>query len=374
MAENSTRTSDVLIIGGGIIGCSAAWRLAQAGLRVTVLDRAEPGSEASSAAAGMLAPFGEMVEPQVFADLCLASRNLYPRFAAEIQECSGQDVGYRGDGALLAALDREMEEELAEIHRAQTAQGFALHSLGAAEVHDRMAGLSPEVRSGLFIPGDHWIDNERLMRALITVCRRAGVCVESGCEVYSLRAQGNHIESVAAGSQESFAAGAYVLAAGSWSGKIAETLGMRLTVTPCRGQIMEFQSDHDFPFVVRSGIHYLVPRPGRRVLLGTTAEYAGFRKDVTAAGMHSILSGVGRLAPMVNALRFLRTWAGLRPDTSDHLPILGYGEIKNLVFATGHFRNGILLAPETAEIVRDLILTRSTARPLDAYHPNRFIA
>ncbi len=173
MAEDSSRAADVLIIGGGIIGCSIAWRLAQAGMKVTVLDRSEPGAEASSAAAGMLAPLGEMVTPRPFSELCVASRSLYPRFAAEIEESSGHYAGYRSDGSLLVALDEELEEELTEVHRTQTAQGFALHPLTAAEVHAREAGLSPQIRSGLFIPGDHWVDNERLMRALLVACQRA---------------------------------------------------------------------------------------------------------------------------------------------------------------------------------------------------------
>src|SRR5208282_804867 len=127
MAEGSSHAADVLIIGGGIVGCSIAWRLAQAGMGVSVLDRSEPGGEASSAAAGMLAPLGEMVTPRTFSDLCVASRSLYPRFAAEIEECSGHNVGYRSDGSLLVALNQELEEELAEVHRTRTARGFALH-------------------------------------------------------------------------------------------------------------------------------------------------------------------------------------------------------------------------------------------------------
>jgi glycine oxidase len=136
--------------------------------------------------------------------------------------------------------------------------------------------------------------------------------------------------------------------------------------------MLEFEAPRELPCVVRAGIHYLVPRPERRLLVGTTAEYTGFEKAVTAKGLFSILEGVVRLAPLVSELRFLRAWAGLRPDTADHLPILGYGEIENLVFATGHFRNGILLAPVTAEIIADLIFKGSTSRPIEAYRPTRF--
>jgi glycine oxidase len=372
MADHSSRAADVLIIGGGIIGCSIAWRLAQAGMKVTLLDRSEPGAEASSAAAGMLAPLGEMLEPRTFSELCITSRNLYPHFAAEIEEASGHNAGYRSGGSLLLALDEKIEEELTEVHRDQTAKGFTLHPLTAAEVHDRAAGLSPQVRSGLFIPGDHWVDNERLMRALLVACQRAGVQVEARCAVHKFHTQGDHIESITGGNNASFTAKTYVLAAGCWSGEIAGGLGIQVPVIPCCGQMMEFEVRRELPFVVRSGIHYLVPRPERRLLVGTTAEYTGFEKAVTAKGLLSVLEGAMRLAPLVSEFRFLRAWAGLRPDTADHLPILGYGGIENLVFATGHFRNGILLAPVTAEVIADLILKGSTSRPMEAYRPTRF--
>ncbi len=373
MPGDSSRAADVLIIGGGIIGCSIAWRLAQAGMKVTVLDRSEPGAEASSAAAGMLAPLGEMVEPRAFSELCVASRGLYPRFAEEIEESSGHHVGYRSDGSLLVALNKELEDELAEVHRTQTAQGYTIQTLTAEEVHDRDAGLSPKIRSGLFIPSDHWIDNERLMRALLIACQRAGVHFEAGSAVHKFHTHGDHITGIATEDFASFTAKTYVLAAGCWSGEVARGLGIHVPIIPCCGQMMELEAPHELPFVVRAGIHYLVPRPERRVLVGTTAEYNGFEKAVTAKGLLSILEGAVRMAPLVSAFRFLRAWAGLRPDTTDHLPILGYGEIENLVFATGHFRNGILLAPVTAETIADLILKGSTSRPIEAYRPTRFL-
>ena len=372
MPEHSSRTADVLVIGGGIIGCSIAWRLAQAGLKVTVLDRAEPGQEASSAAAGMLAPLGEMVTPRVFSDFCLASRSLYPAFAAEIEESSGSHVAYRSEGSMLVALNDEQQEELAAVSATQSARGFTLHSLSAAEVHGRAWGLSPQICSGRFIPGDHWIDNERLMRALLIACQRAGVRLEAGTAVRAFHAKNGNVESVKTENQAAFSARTFVLAAGCWSGEVVAGLGINIPVKPCRGQVLEFESSREMPFVVRAGIHYLVPRPDRRVLVGTTSEYAGFEKAVTGNGLHSILDGVARLAPALREFRFLRVWAGLRPDTADHLPVLGYGEFENLVFATGHFRNGILLAPVTAEVIASLILKGSNSHPLELYRPTRF--
>jgi len=374
---NSERAADVIIIGGGIIGCSIALRLAQARLKVMVLDRGEPGAEASSAAAGMLAPQGEMVEPCVFAEFCVASRELYPRFVAEVEESSGQPVAYRQDGSLLVALDDEQAEELSETHRAQTKRGFRLELLEPAEVHRRVRGLAADLRLGLCAPGDHWVDNERLMLALIESCRRLNVKFHGGQPVTRLNVKHGRVESVEAGADptiagSTYSAASFVLAAGCWSRDLVAPLGINLAMQPCRGQMMEFDAPEELPLVVRAGIHYLVPRPEQRVLVGTTAEYVGFEKAVTGEGLNSVLAGAARLAPLVGQLRFRRAWAGLRPDTADHLPILGYGEVENLLVATGHFRNGILLAPMTAQLASELLLTGSTSLPIDAYRPTRF--
>lgn len=370
---------DVVVIGGGIIGCSIAFRLAQARLRVCVLDRGQPGAEASGAAAGMLAPQGESVEPDAFSDLCMASRELYPSFIAEIEDLSGQTVGYRPDGTLLVALDEEEGRELEAIYQGQTRAGLKLERLTAEAVHERVRGLSRQIRCGLFVPGDHWVDNERLNEALVEVCRRLGVAFCPRSEVTRIHTRSGRVESVetalhtaGAGESSTVSGGQYVLAAGCWSSALVKPVGITLPMEPCRGQMIEFDSPEELPLVVRAGMHYLVPRAERRVLVGTTAEYAGFEKAVTGEGLQSILEGAVRLAPLVKNLRFRRAWAGLRPDTADHLPVLGYGELENLVFATGHFRNGILLAPVTAQLISELILAGSTSRPIETYRPTRF--
>ncbi|MBZ5513433.1 MAG: glycine oxidase ThiO [Acidobacteriia bacterium] len=348
----STPTADVIVIGGGLIGCSIALRLAQAKLRVCVLDRGEPGAEASSAAAGMLAPQGETVDPDAFFELCAASRDLYPHYVAEIEELSGQDVGYRRDGALLVAIDDAECGALQRIYEAQSRQGLPIERLAPAEMHRRVPGLSPEIRDSSFVPGDHWLDNERLCDAVIAACRRLGVEIRPRHAVIRLNLQSGRVQDIDAMTaigptgKIKLSASHFVLAAGCWSGALAEPLGIKLPVQPCRGQMMEFDSPAELPLVVRAGHHYLVPRPGRRVLAGTTAEYVGFDKAVTAEGLRSILEGVERIAPFVKGLKFRRAWSGLRPDTADHLPILGHGEIVNLFLATGHFRNGILLLPQ----------------------------
>jgi len=372
----TSRNADVIVIGGGLIGCAVALRLAQAQMRVCVLDRGQPGAEASTAAAGMLAPQGEMVNPDAFFEFCAASRDLYPIFVAEIEELSGQSVGYRRDGTLLVGISDAECRELEEVHRVQSGLGLPIDSLTPDTIRVRVNGLSSEIRAGLFIPGDHWIDNEQLTLAAIKACRRLGVVFCPGRPVTRFNVRDGRVESVeaayTAGGASTLSAEHFVLAAGCWSSELVRPLGIRLRMEPCHGQMMEFEAGEDLPCVVRAGHHYLVPRAGRRVLAGTTAEYIGFDKAVTGEGLRSILEGVARIAPFVKDLKFRRAWSGLRPDTADHLPILGRGGIPNLYFATGHFRNGILLAPITAQAISELLLGKPSSFPLEAYRPTRF--
>lgn len=393
MLTDSSSSPDALIIGGGVIGCSIALRLAQARVRVAVIDRGEPGREASSAAAGMIAPQGEATAFDAFFDLCQASRDLYPGLVAEVQDVTGMDLGYRRDGALLLAADHRQQAELDQIYRAQSSHALPIERLTPEEVHRRAGGLSPDITGGLFVPGDHWVDNERLASAVALAGQRAGVTfhthtavtrfIQSGdarsghdrkidaVEVSRCGADGSR-----ASAPTSISAGCFILAAGCWSSELAGSLGIHLPMQPCRGQIIEFEAEEasrELPVVVRAGHHYLVPH-ATRLLAGTTAEYVGFDKAVTGEGLRSVLEGVGRLAPLVGTRRFRRAWAGLRPDTADHRPVLGHGGISNLIFATGHFRNGILLAPVTAQVISELVIAGSSSVSLDPYAPGRFAA
>ncbi len=383
-SAGSSRTADVIIIGGGVIGCSIALRLAQSRFQVRVFDRGKLGGEASGAAAGMIAPQGEIAQPDEFFRLCAASRDLYSSFVAEIEELSGESVGYQRDGALLIAIEEQECNELEEIYRGQTRLGLAVERLTAKEVRERVPQVFPGIRCGLSIPGDHWVDNQRLTGALARASRRLGVTFHAYTAVTKLNLRNGRVEtieacpySISAGRDsapkgKTFVGGLFILAAGCWSPELLEPLGIRLRMQPCRGQMIEFDSPADFPMVVRAGKHYLVPRSGRRIVMGSTMEYVGYEKAVTGEGLRSILQGAGRMTPLLKDFRFRRAWAGLRPDTADHLPILGYGELQNLIFATGHFRNGILLAPVTAQLISELILTGTTSRPIDAYWAGRF--
>jgi len=376
VTADPTDRTDVIVIGGGIIGTTIALRLALAGVKVRVFDRGEPGGEASSAAAGMIAPFGERIEPGPFFDLCLASHRLYPDFVQEIEEWAEARVDYRRDGTLMVAVTEDETQELEGIAATLQKLGMPNEQLGGEAVRQQMPGLSPAVRWGLFIPGDHCVDNELLTRAAIGAAQRHHVSFFPWSLVRRLNVSKGRVESLEVGGDgtgpgATFSAAQFILAAGCWSAELVRPLGIALPMRPCRGQMLEFVSAAELPLVLRAGRHYLVPRDGRRVVVGTTVEYVGDEKAVTGGGLRSILEGAERILPEVRNFKFRRAWAGLRPDTADHLPILGHGELSNLIFATGHFRNGILLAPVTAKLVAELVLTGSTSVPIEAFQPTR---
>ena len=367
---------DVIIIGGGIIGSSIALRLAQAGLRVSVLDRGEPGAEASSAAAGMIAPQGERIGSKEFTDLCWASHGLYPEFVAEVEEISGIDTGYRRHGTMLLAFNEDQAREMEQIEAgASDSAGPArpgVEQLSAGAVLRHVPGAGDGALKALFLPADQWVDNERLTIATIEAARRLNAGFSNHTAVDRFILADGRIASIEAGGQR-FSAGEFILCAGAWSGTLAHSMGLEIPTPPCRGQMIEFELASELRMIVRAGHHYLVPRAGRRVLAGTTAEYTGFDKSVTAAGLDSILEGTLRLAPFLADARYIRAWAGLRPDTPDHLPALGDSGIAGLTIATGHFRNGILLAPITARLIAGAILKGSRPESIRAFRVDRFM-
>jgi glycine oxidase len=373
LAPPTKRSPDVVIVGAGIIGCALARDLTLAGARITLLDRAAPGAEASSAAAGMLGPQAECDGPHALLTLGVASRAMYPDVVAALRAETGLDPEHQRDGIVYVALTAEDEEILGRRQAWQAAAGHRVECLTAADVRRLAPGLVESVRSGVLFPDDHRIDNVRLTRAYAVACARLGVTIRRGVPVTAIRCAGGRVTGVEAAG-EMVRAGAVVNAAGAWARQIAPR-AERLPVRPVRGQMVLLAGpDQMFRHAIYSREVYLVPRRDGRLLAGSTYEDAGFDKRVSGAGVGGILARALRLAPALADASFRDAWAGLRPGTPDNLPILGPDpDVAGLYHAAGHYRSGILLAPVTARCLTQVILEGSTLEELAPFSPARFV-
>jgi glycine oxidase len=348
---------DVAVVGGGVIGLAAAWRARQRGLEVAVLDRGDLGSGASRAAAGMLAPVAE-ADAQERALLMhnLESARRWPAFARELLDVTGLDVGYRACGSLLLARDRDEAEHVDRERALRTRLGLRVERLLGSEARRREPALAPTLRLALALPDDHAVEPARVVAALIEACSRAGVHLRPGTPVEDLAA---------------LPAERVVIAAGAWSGG----LGPGVPVRPVKGQALRLR-DPGGPglceHVLRFEGGYLVPRGDGRYYLGATVEERGYDTAVTALGVYELLREASELLPGLLELEIDEAFAGLRPGTPDNAPILGTDpRDERLVWATGHFRNGILLCPVTADLLADEL---TGGRPEHPFRPERFAA
>jgi glycine oxidase len=356
---------DVIVVGGGVIGCSIAWRLAQSGLKVTVFERGRIGCEASRAAAGMLSPQGEAQGPGPFFEFCLRSRAMYRSFAEELTEASGVDVEYKDEGTLFVVVEGEDEEAKTKWASWQLEAGLPLEHVSADDLRKLEPAVTELATRAIFLPQEHQVENRRLMDALEAAMKRAGVELIEGAEVSALTFERGRVTGVVSAG-ERFEAGVVTVAAGTWSSQLLEPLGLNLKVIPARGQMIAVRGNGcPIKRVLHSSKVYVVPRSDGRVLIGATVEYAGFHKAVTAGAINCLLTAAVELIPSIADFEVDEMWCGLRPDTIDHLPIIGAtgvaSGVDNLVLATGHFRNGILLAPITADLVAEL--TTSNRQP-----------
>ncbi|MEN3332030.1 MAG: glycine oxidase [Blastocatellia bacterium] len=363
---------DVIIVGGGVIGCSIALRLARAGLKVAIIERGRTGCEASRAAAGMLSPQAEASEPGAFLDLCLRSRALYREFAELLKDLSGIDIEYRDEGTLCLALEGEDSNQIARWASWQKTAALPLEELTASDIAALEPAVTKAAARGVFVPGDHQVENRRLLDALDAAIRQAGVEVIEGAEVAALLIERQRAVGIICNDAR-MRAGAVVVAAGSWSSRLLQPVGLGVRVTPVRGQILAVRgAATHLSHVLHSSRAYLVPRTDGRVVIGATVEYVGFYKAVTASGIRGLLDAAIEIVPALADAEIVETWAGFRPDTEDHLPVIGPCEIANLFLATGHFRNGILLAPITAELLAQCVIQQTVPDALRPFLINRF--
>jgi glycine oxidase len=369
-------TADVVVIGGGVIGLAIARAAARRGAgRVMLVERARLGAEASHAAAGMLAPQAEADCADSFFEFALASRDLYPSFAAELLEETGIDIELERTGTLYLALTARDEEEIAHRYDWQTRAGLSVERLSAEDARQLEPCISTEVRGALRFPLDVQVENRRLIAALSTSIERQGVRLLIETSVNSVEIERGRVQSLET-SRGKIYTGAAVIASGAWTSLLnfSDKGAPRLGIEPVRGQMLCFETNPRLArHVIYSPRGYIVPRLDGRLLAGSTTEHAGFEKCVTATGLQQITSNALEIAPALGRNRLLDSWAGLRPRAEDGLPVMGESsEVKGLFYATGHYRNGILLAPQTGTLLAEQMMTGQSSPLIESFSPNRF--
>jgi glycine oxidase len=371
-------TADVVVVGGGAIGLGVAWRAAQAGLAVTLLDD-EPGRGATWAAAGMLAPVTEVhYGEEALLRVNLASNALWPAFAAELADASDVDLCYRACGALLVARDADDNAALDDLFAFQARLGLDVQRLRGRETRALEPGLSPRTRGGILVAGDHQVDNRAVVEALRVAAERAGVRIVRERVATVLR-DGDRVTGVRTVGGAQVVAGTVVLAAGAASAGIEGLPSELVPVRPVKGQLLHLRrppwEPADPPLATRNlrGLEvYIVPRADGRVVVGATVEERGFDRTVTAGAVLDLLRAAWELLPGLAEYELVEAVAGLRPGTPDNAPLVGPTELDGLVAATGHFRNGVLLTPITAAGVTQLLTTGVLPDELAPCDPRRF--
>ena len=361
----------VLVVGGGVIGLATACELARQGHDVQLVERETPGARASWVAAGLLTPSSPWKYPQALVDLCFASEALYPDFVADLVEHTGIDPEYEVAGMLYPEGVGATAERVAEETARREAMGFRHERLDRAALDARQPGLGPSVTGACFQPRSGRVRPPRLNAGLHRRALGLGVLVTSHCEIVRLVGDGRGVRGAQTATGQLLEAEVVVLAAGSWSGQLARTLGLQVDVRPVRGQILLLRGEPgQLGPTINDGDGYLVPRRDGRILVGSTMEDAGFNAWTTPEVLARLRARARELFPATARMEVETDWAGLRPGTPDRLPYLGpVAEVPGLVLATGHFRNGILLAPITARLVADLVAGRRPGVDLAPYAP-----
>lgn len=374
-------TYDVAIVGGGLIGTAIALELAEANLRVVVLDRQEPGREASWAAAGMLSPGPDSPGALPLVPLGKDGLRRYPEFVAHVERVSGQRVPFARNGAIELFFGGSAEAECAAMIKQYAILGLAVEPMPLDAARKFETVIGPEPRAAAWLPDEATVEPRALVTAVIAACKRRRVEFRSSQPVTALVRDGGACVGLVAG-PEKISARFVVVAAGGFTAGIesdpdatTRAIASFAPTHPVRGQILALRNPKVcLTRVLRSERGYLVPRPDGRLIAGSTLENVGFDKQVTSEGMHKILDGVRAMVPALVDSEIIETWAGLRPGTPDGLPIIGKTAVEGLIVATGHYRNGVLLAPATGAIVRDLIVKGKSPINIEAYSPLRFAA
>ncbi len=346
----------IVVVGGGIMGCASAYALAQKGAEVVVLERAVPGAEASTAAAGMLAAQMEHAPDAAFRARLVAARDGYERWARELEESSGVRTGYRKSGAIEVAFDDAEAEALVANVRAQSAVGLRAEWLDPTRLAALEPSLAPGLRGAAHFPDDAQVEPAEVLRALVAANARLGVETVTGATVRDLHRDAGRVSGVLTDGGRVLG-DAVVLAAGSWSSLVPGWPGELPEVRPVKGHMALLEERPPKVRAILAGRGgYVVPRGDGRVVCGSTMEHVGHRREVTADGVRAVLGKACALAPGLGEAELVRVWCNFRPYSGDGPALVGASPVPGLFLATGHHRNGILLAHETSERVRDAVV------------------
>lgn len=361
----------VVVIGAGIIGCATAYELARRGARVTLVDMRHPGEGATNASAGVLAPYIEGHSPE-FLRLGTASLSMYDAFVDRLRRDADCEIEYQRVGSIEVAMTDAQHHQLRERAAVYRTESVEHRLLNAVEVRELEPALAGDVAGGLLVPAHGFVSARHLTAALTAAAARCGALMSAQCRIDRIASEGGELRAL--GDSGVFGADAIVLAAGSWSGKVAIERAPAAAVKPIRGQLLHLGSATPLASRVLWGVGcYLVPWQDGTLLAGATSEDVGFDERATAAGVHDLLEAACEMVPAAWNARFHEVRVGLRPSTPDNMPIVGRAAaLPNVIYATGHYRNGVLLAPLTASAVADLVLAGRERPELDLTRPARF--
>ena len=379
--HNPRSNKRVIIVGGGVIGLGIGWQLAKAGCAVSIYERDQAGRAASWAAAGMLAPHAEVhFEERALLKLGVQSCRMYPEWVVELETDSQMSVGYRAEGTLIVGVDRDDARELEHLYESQQLLDLKVEWITGTEAREMEPLLSPKITAAIWSRDDHQVDNRAMVNALIEAYRRAGGLLHENTPVEKIEVVNGKAEGIwVKGNLEE--ADVIVLSAGCWSSDIdGLPKAVQPPVRPVKGQMLALQMEEGIVLqkVIRAPRAkyptdvYLVPKDDGRLVIGATNEEMAFDTRLTAGGLFELLRGTWEAVPGIYDLPVLETWTGLRPGSRDNAPILGETSVENLIMATGHYRNGILLTPVTAREIASLILTGEDSETIAPFQLSRF--
>ena len=373
---------NIVIIGGGVIGLGIGWQLAKSGAAVTIFDRSEAGRAASWAAAGMLAPYAEVhtEEPELL-QLGIESLSLYPQWVDELETDTHMSIGYRVEGTLIVGLEPDDTHQLRHLYKAQQQFGLEVKWLNGRDACEIEPALSPRVNSAIHCETDHQVDNRLMICALKYAFQKYGGKLHENRTVNKIVVENGRVTAVQT-DEGIKQCDIVILAAGCWSRQIDGIPDDMLPpVRPVKGQMLALEMNEGIEIItvirtVRARYPtnvYLVPRSDGRLIVGATSEEMGYDERLTVGGMFELLRGAWEVVPGIYELPILEAWTGLRPGSRDNAPILGNTPIDNLIYATGHYRNGILLTPVTVYEITKLILTGETSPTIVPFQLSRFL-